>query len=97
MGLLIASLFKSQQAVIATTVISAMLLAVLAGAWFPLDITSVAFSRVAHFLPGAWVIDSLHGIILKSWGITEVLAPMGFVWLWIVLFFGLAVWRFRPE
>jgi ABC-2 type transport system permease protein len=97
MGLLIASVFRSEQAVIATTVIAAMLLAVLAGAWFPLDITSSAFSSVAHFLPGAWVVDSLHGIILKSWGITEILRPMGFVWIWIVVFFGLAVWRFRPE
>jgi ABC-2 type transport system permease protein len=97
MGVLMAAMFKSEQAVIATTVISAQLLAALAGAWFPLDITSAAFSKAAHFLPGAWVIDSLHGIILKSWGIAEVLAPMGFVWIWIAVFFGLAVWRFRPE
>ena len=96
-GLLVSSVFRSEQAVIATTVISAQLLAALGGAWFPLEITSATFSRVAHFLPTAWVIDSLHGIILKGWGVAQVLYPLGIVWIWIVVLFGLAVWRFRPE
>jgi ABC-2 type transport system permease protein len=96
-GVLISSVFRSEQAVIATIVIAAQLLAVLGGAWFPLEITSATFSQVAHFLPTAWVVDSLHGIILKDWGMSEVLRPMGMVWIWIVVLFGLAVWRFRPE
>jgi ABC-2 type transport system permease protein len=96
-GLLVSSVFRSEQAVIATTVISAQLLAALGGAWFPLEITSATFSRVAHFLPTAWVVDSLHGIILKGWGVAQVLYPLGIVWIWIVVLFGLAVWRFRPE
>jgi len=96
-GLLISSVFRSEQAVIATTVISAQLLAALGGAWFPLEITSASFSRAAHFLPTAWIMDSLHGIILKGWGAADILAPMGIVWIWIVVLFAVAVWRFRPE
>jgi ABC-type multidrug transport system permease subunit len=97
LGLLISSVFRSEQAVIATTVISAQLLAALGGAWFPLEVTSASFSRVAHFLPTAWVMDSLHGIILKDWGAADVLFPLGIVWIWIVVLFASAVWRFRPE
>lgn len=96
LGLLISSVFRSEQAVIGATVIIAQLLAALAGAWFPLEITGAGFQRVAHILPTAWVVDSLHGIILKGWGVLDVLGPLGFVWLWIIVFFGLAVWRFRP-
>lgn len=96
-GLLITSLFRSEQAVIATTVITAQLLAALGGAWFPLEITGAGFSRVAHFLPSAWVMDSLHGITLQGWGIGDVLGPMGIVWIWIVALFAIAVWRFRPN
>jgi ABC-2 type transport system permease protein len=97
MGLLISSVFRSEQAVVATTVISAQLLAALGGAWFPLEITSDSFNKVAHFLPTAWVMDSLHGIILKDWGVPDVLYPLGIVWIWIVVLFAAAVWRFRPE
>jgi ABC-2 type transport system permease protein len=96
-GLLISALFRSEPAVIATTVISAQLLAVLGGAWFPLEVTSATFSRVAHFFPSAWIMDSLHGIVLKGWGVGNVLAPLGYVWIWIVVLFAVAVWRFRPE
>jgi ABC-2 type transport system permease protein len=96
-GLLISALFRSEPPVIATTVISAQLLAVLGGAWFPLEVTGAGFSRVAHFLPSAWIMDSLHGIVLKDWGAGDVLMPLGIVWIWIVVFCALAVWRFRPE
>ena len=96
-GLLISSVFRSEQAVIATTVISAQLLAAMGGAWFPLEITGSSFSTVAHFLPSAWVMDSLHGIILKDWGIGDVLYPMGIVWIWILVLFALGVWRYRPD
>jgi ABC-2 type transport system permease protein len=96
-GLLICTAFRSESAVIATIVISAQLLAALGGAWFPLEITGAGFSRVAHFLPTAWIMDSLHGIILKGWGIGAVLLPLAVVWAWIVGLFGIAVWRYRPE
>ena len=96
-GLLICVVFRSEQAVIATIVISAQLLAALGGAWFPLEITSTGFAKVAHVLPSAWIMDSLHGIILKDWGIGQILYPMGIVWIWIVVLFGLAVWRYRPD
>ncbi|MBN1631560.1 MAG: ABC transporter permease, partial [Thermoleophilia bacterium] len=96
-GLLVSVVFRSEQAVIATTVISAQVLAALGGAWFPLEITGAAFSRVAHFLPTAWVMDSLHGITLKSWGIADVLFPMAVVWAWVIVLLALAVWRYRPD
>jgi ABC-2 type transport system permease protein len=96
-GLLISALFRSEPPVIATTVITAQLVAVLGGAWFPLEVTGAGFSRVAHFFPSAWIMDSLHGIVLKGWGALDVLMPLGIVWAWIVVLFALAVWRFRPE
>ena len=96
-GLLISALFHSEPPVIATTVIGAQLLAVLGGAWFQLEVTSATFSRVAHLFPTAWIMDSLHGIVLKGWGAGDVLMPLGIVWIWIVVLFALAVWRFRPE
>jgi ABC-2 type transport system permease protein len=96
-GLLISAVFRTEPPVIATTVITAQLLAVLGGAWFPLEVTSPQFSRVAHFFPSAWIMDSLHGITLKDWGVPQVLGPLGIVWVWIAVLFAFAVWRFRPE
>jgi ABC-2 type transport system permease protein len=96
-GLIISVLFRSEQAVIATTVISAQLLAAVGGAWFPLEVTNAGFSRIAHVLPSAWIMDALHGITLKGWGAGDVLLPLGIVWAWIVAVFAIAVWRYRPD
>ena len=96
-GLLIASLFRSEGAVVTTTVISALLLAALGGAWFPLEVTGAGFARIAHVLPSAWVMDSLHGITLQGWGVEDILWPMAIVWMWTAGLFALAVWRFRPD
>jgi ABC-2 type transport system permease protein len=96
-GLLVAVLFRSEQAVTASTVSAALLLAALGGAWFPLEVTSAGFSRVAHVLPSAWLMDSLHGITLSGWGVMDVLMPLGIVWAWVVALAGLAVWRYRPD
>jgi ABC-2 type transport system permease protein len=96
-GLLISALFRSEPPVIATTVITAQMLALLGGAWFPLEVTGTGFSRVAHFFPSAWIMDSLHGIVLKDWGAGDILMPLGIVWAWIIVILAVAVWRFRPE
>ncbi len=96
-GLLISAVYRTEPPVIATTVISAQLLAVLGGAWFPLEVTSPAFSRVAHFFPSAGIMDSLHGIVLKDWGVPQVTTALWITWIWIVALLSLAVWRFRPE
>jgi len=97
LGLLISSLFRSEQAIVATTVISAQLLGALGGAWFPLEVTSASFSRVAHALPTSWLVDSLHGIILKGWGPGNLLIPLAVTWGWVIVLFAAAIWRFRPE
>lgn len=96
-GLLIASLFRSEGAVVTTTVISALLLAALGGAWFPLEVTGAGFAKIAHVLPSAWVMDSLHGITLQGWGVGDILWPIAIVWMWTAGLFALAVWRFRPD
>src|SRR5665811_1401247 len=80
LGLLVATLFKTEQAVVATTVILSMVLASTGGAWFPLEITGETFSRVSHFLPVAWILDSFRGISLRGWGVGDVLMPLAVAW-----------------
>ena len=97
LGLLLATVFRSEQAVIATTVIVSMVLSALGGAWFPLEVTGAGFTRIAHFVPTSWLLEAFRGIILKGWGVSDVLMPLGIVWMFTLVFFGVAAWRFRFE
>jgi ABC-2 type transport system permease protein len=97
LGLLIATIFRTEPAVIATTVIVSMVLAAMSGAWFPLEITGPAFSAVGHAMPTAWVLDSLRGIILRGFTLSDVVPRLAVAWVYALAFFALAVWRFRFE
>lgn len=95
LGLLLATLFQSEQALIAAAVLLSMGWSALSGAWFPLEITGPTFSAVGHALPTAWILDGFRGISLRGWGVLDVLPACGVAAGWAAGFLGLAVWRFR--
>ena len=73
LGLLLASVLKSEQALIATTVLVSMAVAALSGAWFPLEIAGAGFQTVGHLLPTAWILDGLRGIVVRGFSVSDVL------------------------
>ena len=95
LGLLLAAVLTSEQAMVATTVIVSMSVAALSGAWFPLEITGPAFQAVGHLLPTSWILDGLRGIVVRGFGVADVLPAFGVACAWAAALFALAVWRFR--
>jgi ABC-2 type transport system permease protein len=95
LGLLLACVLTSEQALIATVVIVSMSVSALSGAWFPLEITGPAFQSVGHLLPTAWILDGLRGIVAQGYGVADVLPAFGIALAWSAALFGLAVTRFR--
>jgi ABC-2 type transport system permease protein len=94
-GLLLATLFGSEPALISASVMLSMAWAAMSGAWFPLEITGPTFSTIGHLLPTAWILDAFRGISLKGWGVADVLPAFGYALAWAAGFFILGVWRFR--
>ena len=95
LGLLLASVMKSEQALIATTVLVSMAVAALSGAWFPLEIAGAGFQTVGHLLPTAWILDGLRGIVVRGFDVRDVLPAFLVSLAWSAGFFVLAIWRFR--
>jgi len=95
LGLLLAVLLTSEQALVAAVVITSMSVSALSGAWFPLEITGPGFQFVGHLLPTAWILDGLRGIVARGFGVGDVLPALGVALAWSAGLFGLAVIRFR--
>jgi ABC-type Na+ efflux pump permease subunit len=95
LGLLLAALLSSEQALVAAIVIVSMSVSALSGAWFPLEITGPGFQFVGHLLPTAWILDGLRGIIVRGYGVADVWAAFAFALAWSAGLFGAAVARFR--
>jgi len=95
LGLLLACLLTTEQALVATIVIVSMSVSALSGAWFPLEITGSGFQAVGHLLPTAWILDGLRGIIAQGYGVADVLPAFGMALAWSAGLFAAAVARFR--
>jgi ABC-2 type transport system permease protein len=95
LGLLLASLLPSEQALVAATVIVSMAVAALSGAWFPREIAGETFQAAGSLLPTAWILDALRGIVVRGYGVSDVLPAAGIAAAWSAGLFALAVWRFR--
>jgi ABC-2 type transport system permease protein len=95
LGLLLASLLTSEQALIAAVVIVSMSVSALSGAWFPLEVAGEGFRSVGHLLPTAWILDGLRGIIVRGFDVEDVLPALAVALSWSAGLFGLAVARFR--
>jgi len=97
LGLLIGAISKGEDQVIMWSLIAMFVFAAMGGAWFPLDITGQTFSTIGHLMPTAWAMDGFQNIVMRGLGLSSVLLPAGILLAYAVLFFGLAVWRFRFE
>lgn len=97
LGLFISAISKSEDQVVMFSMLAMFAFSALGGAWFPLDITGRAFAAIGHLMPSAWAMDGFENIIVRGLGLNSVLLPAGILLAYAVVFFGLAVWRFRFE
>ncbi len=97
LGLLIGIFARTEEQVIIFSIIIMLLLSGLGGAWMPLEFTSEAFQTVGHLMPTAWAIDGFENIVVRGLGLESVLLPAAILLGFAVVFFAIAVWRFRFE
>jgi ABC-2 type transport system permease protein len=97
LGLLIGAVSQGEEQVITLSLIAMFVFAALGGAWFPLEVTGEAFAAIGHLMPTAWAMDGFQNIVVRGQGLGAVLVPAGILLVYTVLFFGIAVWRFRFE
>ncbi|MCX6034061.1 MAG: ABC transporter permease [Chloroflexi bacterium] len=95
MGLLIGVFAKSEEQVIIFVMIPMFVLSGLGGAWMPLEYTGAAFQAIGHVSPVAWAMDGFKNIVARGLGFNSVLLPVAALAGYALLFFLLAIWRFR--
>jgi ABC-2 type transport system permease protein len=97
LGMLIATLAKVEEHVIIFTMIPMFVLSALGGAWMALEFMPQAMQTIGHFTPIAWVMDGFKGILLRGWGLNEVLKPAGVLFIFAAACLGFSLWKFKFE
>jgi ABC-2 type transport system permease protein len=95
LGLFIGVVAKDENQVVLFSLISMFLFSGLGGAWFPLESAGSAFAAAAHLTPTFYAMQGLQNILIRGQGINSVFMPAALLLLFALLFFSLALWRFR--
>jgi ABC-2 type transport system permease protein len=97
LGLLISAISRKEDQVITLSLIAMFIFAALGGAWFPLEVAGKTFAAIGHLMPTAWAMDGFQNILIRGLEFPSVIIPAGILLVYTLVFFGLAIWRFRFE
>ncbi|MEN8242650.1 MAG: ABC transporter permease [Chloroflexota bacterium] len=97
MGLLIGALAKTSDQAVILSLTPMFIFSGLGGAWLPLEFTSETVQAISKFTPVAWTMQGFKDVLIRGAGLAEVSQPLLALLGFTVVFFALAVWRFRFE
>jgi len=75
-GVLVGSVFASEDRVVGLCVLMSLLMGALGGCWWPLEIAPPSLQTVALCLPTGWALKALHQLISFGSGFGPVLTPL---------------------
>lgn len=95
LGIFIGSVLGKEDLIIGVSVLSANVFAALGGCWWPIEIVSPAFRRIAVISPAYWAMDSFHKIVFFNKGLEDIALNLFVLLIWSSFFTYLAVKYFR--
>ena len=97
LGLLIATLGKTMEQIQGMTTLVLLLMGFLSGTLVPRQLLPDAMQKLSLITPHAWALNAYQDLILRHKPLLSTLPNIGVVMLFGVVFFGLALARFRFE
>ena len=95
MGLLIGVVVKDDSQVVVFSLMAMFIFSALGGLWFPLEATRGAFGAIGRLMPSAFAMSGYQNILIRGLGLGSVGMPAAMLFLYALVFFGVAVWLFR--
>jgi ABC-2 type transport system permease protein len=74
-----------------------MVMALLGGCWYPLEMFPQTVQNIVKVLPTTWAMRGLLDIVLRGQGLAAILPDAGILLGFAAVFFGIGIWRFKYE
>lgn len=95
LGLLVAAVGKTEAQVNGLAVLLAITLSALGGMMVPVFLMPGFMKTMSLFTPHAWALSGYHDVMIRGLGVSAVLDEAAVLLGFSVLFFLIALWRFR--
>lgn len=97
LGLLVAALGKTAEQIGGISTLMVITLAAVGGVMVPSFVMPDFMQTLARISPHAWALAGYQDIIVRGLGTTAILPEVGALMAFALVFFSLAVWRFKFE
>jgi ABC-2 type transport system permease protein len=77
--------------------LAGMVMALMGGCWYPLELFPPAIQTAVRILPTTWAMQGLLDLLLRGKGLLDILPVAGVLLGFAAVFFTIGIWRFRYE
>jgi ABC-2 type transport system permease protein len=96
-GVALGALVKTESQASGLSVMLGMVMALLGGCWYPLELFPAVVQQAVKVLPTRWAMQGMLDIVLRGRGLSAVLPEAAVLLGFAVLFYAIGIWRFRYE
>jgi len=97
LGTTLGTFVKTESQASGLSIMIGMVMALLGGCWYPLEMFPQAVQNIVKVLPTTWAMRGLLDIVLRGQGLAAILPEAGILLGFAAVFFGVGIWRFRYE
>ncbi|MEW5829676.1 MAG: ABC transporter permease [Chloroflexota bacterium] len=96
-GTTMGTFIKTEGQASGLSIMAGMVMALMGGCWYPLELFPQAVQSAVRVLPTTWAMQGMLDLVLRGGGLAEVLPEAGVLLGFAAVFFTVGVLRFRYE
>lgn len=97
LGTMLGTMIKTTGQADGLSIMVGMVMAMMGGCWYPIELFPDAVRQAAQVLPTYWAMNGFLNIAVRGQGLEGVLLPGAILTGFAILFFAIGVWRFKFE
>lgn len=97
LGTMLGTFVKTPAQAQGLSIMLGMVMALMGGCWYPLELFPEAVRTVVKVLPTTWAMQGLLDLVLRGQGLAAILPEAGILLGFAAAFFGIGIWRFKYE
>ena len=97
LGAALGTFVKTEGQANGLSIMVGMVMALLGGCWYPLEMFPQVVQNIVKILPTTWAMRGLLDIVLRGQGLVSILPDAGILLGFAAVFFGIGILRFKYE
>jgi len=97
LGTMLGTFVKSEGQAQGISILLGMVMALMGGCWYPLELFPEVVRSMVRVLPTTWAMDGMLDLVLRGQGLSAILPEAGVLLGFAAVFFVIGVWRFKYE